>query len=149
MSTGKPAAYIIDTVARAVLVPSVIGAVVHGLAAAQGWHPIQTDGTVNESERRDHRRDDMSQGTEPHPTNEHSDGQLPALDLRHVHERRALRVHAIVFALSIALIVQVNAALNAAAGITGEWWAWRSLLALVGWGLGLSVHGTVVRLSRG
>jgi hypothetical protein len=90
----------------------------------------------------------MSHGTERHPTNEHSDGQLPALDLLHVHERRALRIHAIVFAMSMALIVLVNAALNAAAGITGEWWAWWSIVALVGWGLGLSVHGTVVRLSR-
>jgi hypothetical protein len=90
----------------------------------------------------------MSNGTQPHPSSEHSAGQLPALDPLHVHQRGVLHIHAIVFVMSMALIVLVNAALNAAAGVAGEWWAWWSILALAGWGLGLSVHGTVVRLSR-
>jgi hypothetical protein len=61
------------------------------------------------------------------------------------HEQRVFRVHAAVFAGCMVVIVLVNLALNAVAGITGEWWAWWSALALVGWGLGLTVHGLVVR----
>jgi hypothetical protein len=53
-----------------------------------------------------------------------------------------------VFAISMVVIFIVNLALNAATGITGEWWAWWSALALVGWGLGVTVHGLVVRTSR-
>ena len=35
-----------------------------------------------------------------------------------------------------------------AAGIIGVWWAWWSAWALLGWGLGVSIHGLVVRMSR-
>ncbi len=46
------------------------------------------------------------------------------------------------------IIFLVNLAINAAANITGEWWAWWSLLAVPAWGLGLTVHGIVVRMAR-
>lgn len=103
---------------------------------------------MNVPERRDHPADDITNGVDPHPSVEPSDRQTGALDLRLEHERRALHIHAVVFAGSMLIIILVNAALNAAAGIVAQWWAWWSVLALVGWGLGLSVHGAVVRLSR-
>lgn len=56
---------------------------------------------------------------------------------RAAHQRQVLRVHAAVYAGSIVLIVLVNLALNAVAGLLGEWWAWWSVLAVLGWGLGL------------
>lgn len=67
---------------------------------------------------------------------------------RAAHQRQVLRVHAAVYAGSIVLIVLVNLALNAAAGLLGEWWAWWSALAVLGWGLGLSVHAIVVRVAH-
>lgn len=66
----------------------------------------------------------------------------------HVQQRRAFDIHARVFALSMVLIFAVNLATNAAAGITGEWRAWWSVVALLGWGLGVAVHGIVVRMAR-
>ncbi len=62
-------------------------------------------------------------------------------------QRRAFHLHASVFALSMLVIFIVNAALNAAADLTGEWWAWWSVWALLGWGLGVTVHGLVVRIA--
>ena len=64
------------------------------------------------------------------------------------HQCRAFHLHLGVFAGSMVIIFLVNLAINAAANITGEWWAWWSVLALLGWGLGLSVHGIVVRMAR-
>jgi hypothetical protein len=73
----------------------------------------------------------------------------PAEDARlYEHQRRVFQVHAGVFAASMALIFVVNLAINAAADITGEWWAWWSVAALLGWGLGVAIHGLVVRMSR-
>jgi hypothetical protein len=46
------------------------------------------------------------------------------------------------------IIFTVNLATNAAAGILGRWSAWWSIWALVGWGIGLAIHGLVVRLAR-
>ena len=67
---------------------------------------------------------------------------------RYEHQRRAFRLHFNVFIGSMIIIFLVNLATNAAAGITGEWWAWWSVLALVGWALGLTVHGLVLRMAR-
>jgi hypothetical protein len=75
-------------------------------------------------------------------------GAHRAVSQRDDQERQALRLHAAVFATSMLVIVLVNASLNAAAGLLGEWWAWWSALALVGWGLGLTIHGLVVHLAR-
>lgn len=77
----------------------------------------------------------------------------PALDQRagttqlRAQQWRAFRIHATVFAVSMVFIAFTNLAINAAAGIMGEWWAWWSVLALVGWGLGVTIHGLAVRLS--
>ncbi len=64
------------------------------------------------------------------------------------HQRRAFHLHLGAFAGSMVIIILVNLAINAAANITGEWWAWWSILALLGWGLGVTVHGVVLRLAR-
>ncbi|MGB9358826.1 MAG: 2TM domain-containing protein [Acidimicrobiia bacterium] len=61
---------------------------------------------------------------------------------------RVFSVHACVFAGSMVIMLVVNLATNAAAGIIGDWWAWWSAYALLGWGLGVSIHGLVVRMSR-
>lgn len=90
----------------------------------------------------------MSNSTGPMPSSEASAQQHGKRDGRHAHQLRAFHLHATVAASCMLIIVVVNAALNAAAGILDEWWAWWSILALVGWSLGLSVHGIVVRLAR-
>ncbi|MGI9584377.1 MAG: 2TM domain-containing protein [Acidimicrobiia bacterium] len=66
----------------------------------------------------------------------------------YVHNLRAFYIHATVFAVSMVIIFIVNVAVNVAAGITDEWWAWWSVWVLLGWGLGVAIHGLVVRLSR-
>lgn len=66
----------------------------------------------------------------------------------HDKQRRAFHLHAIVLAASMVMIFVVNLAINVAAGITGEWSAWWSGWALLGWGLGVTIHGLVVRMSQ-
>ncbi len=67
----------------------------------------------------------------------------------YVHGLRAFQVHASVFTAGMVVIFLVNLFTNKAAGISGgEWSAWWSAWALIGWGLGVAVHGLVVRLSR-
>ncbi len=66
----------------------------------------------------------------------------------HVRQRRAFHLHASVFAVSMVIIFLVNLATNVAANLTGEWSAWWSAWALLGWGLGVAIHGLVVRLAR-
>jgi hypothetical protein len=65
-----------------------------------------------------------------------------------VQQLRAFYVHAGVCAASLVIIFAVNLATNMASGITGEWSAWWAVWALIGWTLGLTVHGLVVRMSR-
>lgn len=60
------------------------------------------------------------------------------------HQVRAFQVHAGVFAASMVLIFAVNLAVN----LAGQWSAWWAIWALIGWGLGISVHGLVVLLAR-
>lgn len=67
---------------------------------------------------------------------------------RYVQQLRAFYIHATVFAVSMVVIFLVNLAVNIAAGLTGEWWAWWSGWALIGWGIGIAIHGLVVRMSR-
>lgn len=67
---------------------------------------------------------------------------------RYVDQVRAFRVHAAVFAGSMAIIILTNLLVNLSAGTAGDWGAWWSLWALLGWGIGLCVHGLVVRLAR-
>jgi hypothetical protein len=49
-----------------------------------------------------------------------------------------------VFAGSVVIIFLVNLAVNVGADIAEEWWAWWSGLALLGWGLGATIHGPVL-----
>ena len=64
------------------------------------------------------------------------------------YQLRVFSIHAVVFAVGMVIIFVVNLATNAAAGITGEWWAWWSAWALLGWALAVAIHGLVVRMSR-
>ncbi|BAN04569.1 2TM domain-containing protein [Ilumatobacter coccineus] len=66
----------------------------------------------------------------------------------HAHQVRAFQVHAGVFVATMVLIFAVNLATNLAAGIAGQWSAWWSAWALIGWSLGLAVHGLVVFLAN-
>ena len=66
----------------------------------------------------------------------------------YVHQLRVFYVHARVFAGSIVIIFVVNLATDLAAGIAGSWSAWWSGWALLGWSLGIGIHGLVVWLSR-
>ena len=64
------------------------------------------------------------------------------------HQRKAFHVHATVFAATMVLIFAVNLLVNLAAGITGDLGTWWFAWALLGWGIGIAVHGLVVRLNR-
>ncbi len=76
------------------------------------------------------------------------DGQhLESVD-QYLQNRQAFQIHAAVYAAGMVGIFLVNLFTNIAAGITGQWSAWWSAYALVGWGLGVAVHGFVVWLSR-
>lgn len=67
---------------------------------------------------------------------------------RYVEQLRAFYVHAAVFSAGMTAIFAVNLLTNLSAGIAGEWSAWWSVWALIGWGAGIAVHGLVVRLNR-
>ena len=66
----------------------------------------------------------------------------------YVEQLRAFYVHAGVFAAGMLVMFTVNLLTNLSAGIAGEWTAWWSVWALLGWGLGIAVHGLVVLLNR-
>lgn len=82
------------------------------------------------------------------PADEHAEEQRIESARRYVQQLQAFHVHASVFAGGMLIMFIVNLATNAAAGITGEWRAWWSAWALIGWGIGIAVHGLVVRLNR-
>ena len=92
----------------------------------------------------------MSTATHANPPTETgtTDNQHRDAAWEYVQQLRVFYVHASVFAGSMVIMFVVNLATNAAAGITSEWWAWWSAYALLGWGLGVSIHGLVVRMSR-
>lgn len=85
--------------------------------------------------------------SEPNPS-EPATAELRVQVERYVEQLQAFRIHAAVFAASMVVIILVNLFINLAAGIAGEWSAWWSGWALLGWGLGLAIHGLVVRLAR-
>ena len=64
------------------------------------------------------------------------------------HQRKAFQIHATVYAATMVGIFLVNLLVNLAAGTTGDIWAWWAVWALLGWGIGIAVHGLVVRLNR-
>lgn len=67
---------------------------------------------------------------------------------RYVEQLHAFFIHAGVFTGGMVIIFIVNLATNLSAGIASEWRAWWSVWAVVGWGIGIAVHGLVVRLNR-
>jgi hypothetical protein len=82
-------------------------------------------------------------------TPDNSDDRLREEAREYVHRLRACQVHATVFAAGMVVILLENLFTNKAAGISGgEWSAWWSAWALIGWGLGVAFHGLVVQLSR-
>jgi hypothetical protein len=84
----------------------------------------------------------------PRQQAEHADQQLVGAVRRYVQQLQAFYVHAGVFAGGMTIIFLVNLATNAAAGNAGDWRAWWSAWAFIGWGLGIAVHGLAVRLNR-
>lgn len=66
----------------------------------------------------------------------------------YVRQRRVFHFHAAAAAASILVILGVNAAVNLATGLAGEWWAWWSGWAVIGWSIALAIHGLLVRLAR-
>ena len=46
------------------------------------------------------------------------------------------------------IMFAVNLVTNISAGTAGEWDAWWSVWALLGWSIGIAVHGFVVWLNR-
>ena len=77
-----------------------------------------------------------------------ADEQRRAAAREYVRQLRVFYTHAAVFAVGMVVIFVVNLAVNLAAGLTGEWWAWWSGWALIGWGIAVAIHGLVVRMSR-
>ncbi|NNE97121.1 MAG: 2TM domain-containing protein [Acidimicrobiales bacterium] len=67
---------------------------------------------------------------------------------RYVEQLRAFYIHACMYAVGMFIMFTVNLLTNLSAGIAGEWTAWWSAWALLGWGLGIVVHGLVVWLNR-
>jgi hypothetical protein len=67
---------------------------------------------------------------------------------KYVEQLRAFYIHASMFAAGMVVIFAVNLLTNLSAGFGSEWSAWWSAWAFLGWGLGISVHGLVVRLNR-
>ena len=79
---------------------------------------------------------------------DHAIGEREEAARRYVEQLRAFYVHTTVFAAGMTVIFAVNLLTNLSAGIAGEWTAWWSAWALLGWGLGIAVHGLVVLLNR-
>lgn len=92
----------------------------------------------------------MSHPTQtPYPrADEHTEEQRIDAARRYVLQLQAFYIHAGVFAAGMILIFVVNLATNVSAGIAGEWWAWWSAWAFLGWGVGVAIHGLVVLLNR-
>lgn len=67
---------------------------------------------------------------------------------QYVEQLRAFYAHAGMFAMGMVVMFAVNLLTNLSAGIASEWTAWWSAWAFLGWGLGIAVHGLVVRLNR-
>ena len=90
----------------------------------------------------------MSSPTTPASHIDHAIGEREEAVRRYVEQLRVFSVHAGVFAVGMLVIFTVNLLTNLSAGIAGEWTAWWSVWALLGWGGGVVVHGVVVRLNR-
>jgi len=86
------------------------------------------------------------------PTKTYGDRQASdervAAARRYVEELRAFYAHAGVFVVGMLIMFAVNLLTNLTAGTAGEWAAWWSAWAFIGWSAGIAVHGLVVRLNR-
>lgn len=67
---------------------------------------------------------------------------------RYADQRRAFHGHVGGFATGMFIMFSVNLVTNISAGTAGEWSAWWSVWALLGWSIGIAVHGFVVWLNR-
>ena len=67
---------------------------------------------------------------------------------QYVVQLRAFFIHAGMFGAGMLIMITVKLLTNLAAGIAGDWTAWWSAWAFLGWGIGIAVHGLVVRLNR-
>ncbi|MEZ5330459.1 MAG: 2TM domain-containing protein [Thermoanaerobaculia bacterium] len=67
---------------------------------------------------------------------------------KHEHQVRAFQAHAAVAVGTLTLILAVNLLTNLSTGTTGDFSAWWSLWAIVGWIPGLGIHGLVVWLAK-
>jgi len=66
----------------------------------------------------------------------------------YIDQLRAFYAHASMFAAGMLVMFSVNLLTNLSAGVASDWAAWWSAWALVGWGIGIAIHGLVVRLNR-
>lgn len=67
---------------------------------------------------------------------------------RYAEQRRAFHGHVGGFATGMFIMFSVNLVTNLSAGTAGQWNAWWSVWALLGWSIGIAVHGFVVWLNR-
>ena len=67
---------------------------------------------------------------------------------RYADQLRAFYGHVGGFATGMFIMFAVNLVTNISAGTAGEWNAWWSVWALLGWSIGIAVHGFVVWLNR-
>ncbi len=67
---------------------------------------------------------------------------------RYADQRRAFHGHVGGFATGMFIMFAVNLVTNISAGTADEWDAWWSVWALLGWSIGIAVHGFVVWLNR-
>lgn len=82
--------------------------------------------------------------TEP----EHVQRERAEVARKYVEQLKAFYIHAAMFAMGMLIMFTVNLLTNLSAGVAGDWGAWWALWALLGWGIGIAVHGLVVRLNR-
>jgi len=88
----------------------------------------------------------MSNST--HASSEHDPEEREQAARLYVEQLRAFYAHASMFAVGMVVIFVVNLLTNLSAGIAGEWSAWWSAWALLGWAIGIAVHGLAVWLNR-
>ena len=86
--------------------------------------------------------------TPTHPPVTPTNDRLREEVREYVQRLRVFQVHTAVFAAGMVVIFLANLFTNIPAGIPGQWSAWWSLWAFIGWGLAITVHGLLVRLSR-
>ena len=67
---------------------------------------------------------------------------------RYAEQLRGFYGHVGGFATGMFIMFAVNLVTNISAGTAGDWNAWWSVWALLGWGIGIAVHGLVVWLNH-